>query len=200
MGKDFGRLDLHVVGDSGDGGATGTVPSRIVGGAPSCGRSCATTSTRSPTTARAPATSRRSCRRTSPSRSPSWTRRSRTTASSCRQHPAEIHGSWFENRIIPLDTTIPDQPGVALLVAAYNRENQRRASAGLPVGVSPHLPTAPHPVAAAATEGTGAVPEENLRYAGTSRLRRLPRGGAEVLADHRARARAGHAQEGEARP
>jgi len=68
---------------------------------------------------------------------------------------------------LPLDAAIPDQPGVALLVAAYNRESQRRAGAGLPVGVSPHLPTAPHPVAAAITEGAGAVPDENLRYAGT---------------------------------
>ncbi len=85
-----------------------------------------------------------------------------------QQHPAEIHGSWFENRIIPLDTTIPDHPGVALLVAAYNRENQRRGSAGLPVGVTPHLPTAPHPVVAGADEGQGgAAPDDNLRYAGT---------------------------------
>ena len=85
-----------------------------------------------------------------------------------QQHPAEIHGSWFENRIIPLDTTIPDHPGGALLVAAYNRENQRRGNAGLPVGVTPHLPTAPHPVVAAANESEGgAAPDDNLRYAGT---------------------------------
>ena len=92
-----------------------------------------------------------------------------------REHPAEIHGSWFENRILPLDTTIPDQPGVALLVAAYNRENQRRASAGLPVGVTPHLPTAPHPVAAPATEGAGARPRREPALRGHRRLRRLPR-------------------------
>jgi len=33
--------------------------------------------------------------------------------------PAEISGSWFENRIIPLDRTIPDDPGVATLVRGY---------------------------------------------------------------------------------
>jgi 2',3'-cyclic-nucleotide 2'-phosphodiesterase (5'-nucleotidase family) len=33
--------------------------------------------------------------------------------------PAEITGSWFENRIIPLDRTIADDPGVANLVRGY---------------------------------------------------------------------------------
>ncbi len=33
--------------------------------------------------------------------------------------PAEITGSWFENRIIPLDRNIPDDPGVATLVRGY---------------------------------------------------------------------------------
>jgi 2',3'-cyclic-nucleotide 2'-phosphodiesterase (5'-nucleotidase family) len=33
--------------------------------------------------------------------------------------PAEITGSWFENRIIPLDRNIPDDPGVATLVRRY---------------------------------------------------------------------------------
>ncbi len=91
-------------------------------------------------------------------------------------HPAEIRGSWFENRILPLDTATPDHPAVAMLVAAYNRENQRRASAGLPVGVSLRSPLAPRPVApakptaaagstAAATAAT-ATSDENVRYAG----------------------------------
>lgn len=33
--------------------------------------------------------------------------------------PAEIAGSWFDNRIIPLDRTVPDDPGVATLVRGY---------------------------------------------------------------------------------
>jgi 2',3'-cyclic-nucleotide 2'-phosphodiesterase (5'-nucleotidase family) len=50
--------------------------------------------------------------------------------------PAAIAGSWFENRIIPLDATTPDQPGVAMLVDAYNKENEKRAAAGKPVGLN----------------------------------------------------------------
>jgi hypothetical protein len=89
-------------------------------------------------------------------------------------HPAEIHGSWFENRILPLDTATPDHPAVAVLVAAYNRENQRRAAAGLPVGVGLRSPLAPAPVApakpTAAARGDSTAtttPDENIRYAGT---------------------------------
>jgi 2',3'-cyclic-nucleotide 2'-phosphodiesterase (5'-nucleotidase family) len=33
--------------------------------------------------------------------------------------PAEITGSWFENRIIPLDRSVPDDPAVATLVRGY---------------------------------------------------------------------------------
>ena len=33
--------------------------------------------------------------------------------------PAELAGSWFENRIIPLDRSIPDDPSVANLVQGY---------------------------------------------------------------------------------
>ena len=40
--------------------------------------------------------------------------------------PAQIRGSWFENRIVPLDAEIPDHPAVAALVDAYNHESQRR--------------------------------------------------------------------------
>ena len=49
--------------------------------------------------------------------------------------PAAISGSWFENRLIPLDATTPDQPGVAILVDAYNKESVKRAAAGKPVGL-----------------------------------------------------------------
>jgi hypothetical protein len=67
--------------------------------------------------------------------------------------PAVITGSWFENRIIPLDDGTPDQTGVAVLVDGYNRESARRAAAGKPAGLG--LPTEKHgahsPPAAAAT-------------------------------------------------
>jgi 2',3'-cyclic-nucleotide 2'-phosphodiesterase (5'-nucleotidase family) len=33
--------------------------------------------------------------------------------------PTEITGSWFENRIIPLDRSVPDDPAVATLVHGY---------------------------------------------------------------------------------
>ena len=33
--------------------------------------------------------------------------------------PTEISGSWFENRIIPLDRNVPDDPGVAALIRGY---------------------------------------------------------------------------------
>jgi hypothetical protein len=57
--------------------------------------------------------------------------------------PAAIGGSWFENRLIPLDATTPDQPGVAVLVDAYNQESAHRASAGRPAGFTGDEPPAP---------------------------------------------------------
>jgi hypothetical protein len=65
--------------------------------------------------------------------------------------PATIAGSWFENRIIPLDATTPDQQGVANLVGAYNKENQARAAAGKLVWLGPSAKpsTAPAPAASA---------------------------------------------------
>jgi hypothetical protein len=73
--------------------------------------------------------------------------------------PAAVKGSWFENRVMPLDTKVPDHAGVAMLVGAYNRENERRAAAGKPVGVgtASHGPPAPAPGAAGAP----------ITYAGT---------------------------------
>jgi hypothetical protein len=59
--------------------------------------------------------------------------------------PARVTGNWFDNRIIPLDTGVPDQPGVGALVAAYNLESDRLAAAGKPVGVQPRFPGAPPP-------------------------------------------------------
>jgi hypothetical protein len=65
--------------------------------------------------------------------------------------PATIAGSWFENRLLPLDASTPDQTGVGLLVHAYNQESVRRAAAGKPVGVG----TAPHGAPAQAAKSAG---------------------------------------------
>jgi hypothetical protein len=54
--------------------------------------------------------------------------------------PPRVIGNWFENRIVPLDTTMPDQPGVAALVAVYDRESERLAAAGKPVGIPTAAP------------------------------------------------------------
>jgi 2',3'-cyclic-nucleotide 2'-phosphodiesterase (5'-nucleotidase family) len=40
--------------------------------------------------------------------------------------PRAIEGSWFENRLIPLDAETSDQTDVAALVSAYKRERERR--------------------------------------------------------------------------
>ncbi len=60
-----------------------------------------------------------------------------------RKLPAVVHGSWYENRIIPLDESIPDHVAIAQMVAAYNAEGARRAAAGLPVGIEMREPGAP---------------------------------------------------------
>jgi hypothetical protein len=64
--------------------------------------------------------------------------------------PRAIAGSWFENQLIPLDATTPDQVGVAVLVDAYVRESARRAAAGTPAGVG----AAPAPLPAPAPNST----------------------------------------------
>jgi hypothetical protein len=86
--------------------------------------------------------------------------------------PTKVTGNWFENRTLPLDQAIPDQPGLALLVHQYNQESERRAAKRLPVGIA-HLPKTPvagqpdphhQPVAAAAADPA----HEALTYAGTN--------------------------------
>jgi 2',3'-cyclic-nucleotide 2'-phosphodiesterase (5'-nucleotidase family) len=79
--------------------------------------------------------------------------------------PERITGSWFDNRIIPLDTAVPDQPGVATLVAAYNRESDRLAAAGKRVGVAAQNPEAPAPPVHAAAPSD--APPVTASYAGT---------------------------------
>jgi 2',3'-cyclic-nucleotide 2'-phosphodiesterase (5'-nucleotidase family) len=72
------------------------------------------------------------------------------------RRPARITGSWFENRIIPLDADTPDQVGVAVLVAAYDRESARLAAAGKPAGVGERVRPAPPPAPAATYVGSAA--------------------------------------------
>ncbi|MES1207090.1 MAG: multiheme c-type cytochrome [Pseudomonadota bacterium] len=86
-------------------------------------------------------------------------------AEAARKLPAAVHGSWYENRIVPLDESFPDHPGVAQLVAAYNAENTRRAAAGLPVGVEMRDPHAPAP--AAVQPAAAATPAPPGTYAGS---------------------------------
>jgi hypothetical protein len=69
-----------------------------------------------------------------------------------RSLPTAIAGSWFENRIIPLDAATPEQPGVAILVDAYDKESERRAAVGKPVGLETELPR-PKPAPGAAPAG-----------------------------------------------
>jgi len=69
--------------------------------------------------------------------------------------PAAISGSWFENRLIPLDAATPDQQGVAVLVDAYNKESARRAAAGKPVGLGNEGPR-PKPRTPPDATGAGA--------------------------------------------
>jgi len=59
-----------------------------------------------------------------------------------RKLPTVIRGNWYENRIIPLDESIPDHPAIAALVAVYNRENARRIAAGLTAGIALRDPEA----------------------------------------------------------
>jgi len=85
---------------------------------------------------------------------------------SARQLPTRIDGSWYEGRILPLDESVPDQRGVGLLVAAYNAENARRAAARLPVGIALRDPAAPEPSAEIRPEDVGQ--EKITRYAGSA--------------------------------
>jgi len=83
-----------------------------------------------------------------------------------RALPPRIEGSWYEGRIIPLDEAIPDQQGVAQLVAAYDAESARRAAAGRGVGINLVNPHAPTP----ASPGDGGNPGQDkpTRYAGSA--------------------------------
>lgn len=81
---------------------------------------------------------------------------------------AEIRGSWFDNRIVELEDTVPDHPAMAVLVQRYNDENQRRADKGLPVGIAMRLPDEPPVVPSAAgkrARPSDVPPPERWTYA-----------------------------------
>jgi hypothetical protein len=84
-----------------------------------------------------------------------------------RRLPPVIRGSWYENRIIPLDSSIPDHRAISLLVAAYNAESTRRASAGLPTGIAPRDPRALETGQAVGLTAD-AKSEEPIRYVGSA--------------------------------
>ena len=109
--------------------------------------------------------------------------------------PVAITGSWFENRIIPLDAETPNQTGVAVLVDGYNRESARRAAAGKPAGLG--LATERHGAPAARRARPRRRDAELPRL---ERLRRVPRPRAGVLEDHKTRAGAVRAGARRARP
>jgi hypothetical protein len=78
--------------------------------------------------------------------------------------PARVTGNWFDNRIVPLDTGVPDQPGVGLLVAEYNRESDRLAAAGKPVGIKRLVAGSVPPPAHVEAEAPAAA----IAYVGTA--------------------------------
>ena len=80
--------------------------------------------------------------------------------------PPRIDGSWYEGRIIPLDEDIPDQQGVAQLVAAYDAQSARRAAAGLAVGINLVDPRAPKPATPSRVGDPGQ--DKPTRYAGSA--------------------------------
>jgi hypothetical protein len=85
---------------------------------------------------------------------------------SARQLPVRVEGSWYEGKLLPLDETVADQLGVGLLVAAYNAENARRAAARLPVGIALRDPAAPKPAVEIRPEDVGQ--QKITRFAGSA--------------------------------
>jgi hypothetical protein len=85
-----------------------------------------------------------------------------------RTLPAVVEGSWYENRIIPLDESIPDQRAIALLVTAYNTESARRATSGLPVGIAMRNPAVSVGQSPQAGLTLGATSDQPTRYAGSA--------------------------------
>jgi hypothetical protein len=139
LGRNLGRLDLHVVAGAGpfaDRGARAQLRTILADHE----QQIADYAQRLPTTQNQPTLRAYYDKRIEALRE-AVARETRALAAL----PPRVTGNWFDNRIIPLDTSVPDQPGVGSLVAAYNRESDRLAAAGKPVGVQPMLPGAPPP-------------------------------------------------------
>ncbi len=152
MGKNLGRLDLHVVGGSlrfVDRGQRAQVATIVA----DHGRQLSDVRTRAAENSAA-------------SMKEYFDRQTKVLEDAIRREtqlleslPDKVTGSWFENRIFPLDAAVPDQPGLAMLVSQYNQESQRRAVRGLPVGIAY--------TAAGATASPVAAAQSPLTYAGT---------------------------------
>ncbi|HEX4459207.1 MAG TPA: cytochrome c family protein, partial [Polyangia bacterium] len=142
LGRNLGRLDLHVVGDGVgpfvDRGARAQVQAILADHQ----QQVRDYEQRLPTTRNQPTLHDYYAKRLVALRA-AIARETRELAAT----PARVTGNWFENRIVPLDTLVPDQPGVASLVAEYDRQSDRLAAAGKPVGVSPRVAGAPVHVA-----------------------------------------------------
>ena len=117
-----------------------------------------------------------------------------------RTLPAVVRGSWYENRIIPLDESIPDQRAITLLVTAYNAESTRRATAGLPVGIAMRNPTVAAGLASPTGVTLGATSDQPTRYAGSAACAPLPPAGLAGFPGHQACPRPGCAVAYQTRP
>ncbi|HVU50164.1 MAG TPA: multiheme c-type cytochrome [Polyangia bacterium] len=131
-GTHLGRLDLHVVaGDGGgpyaDGDARANLAARIVSHDEQA-RALAQ---------RAPLGPRDEQRLVALKKSIGDERRE------LQALPPRVTGDWFENRIVALDTSVPDQPGTAALVAAYDAERARLGGRGRSAGRAPERGDAP---------------------------------------------------------
>ncbi|HSZ82014.1 MAG TPA: multiheme c-type cytochrome [Polyangia bacterium] len=160
LGRNLGRLDLHVVAGDGpfvDRGARGQLEAILADHR----QQVADYEQRLPTTKNQPTLNDYYAKRLV-ALGAAIARETRALAVT----PARVTGNWFDNRIIPLDALVPDQPGVAALVAAYNRDSDRLAAAGKPVGVSARVPGAPAPPAHL-TPAAGA-PAPTATYVGTT--------------------------------
>jgi hypothetical protein len=99
-----------------------------------------------------------------------------------QQIPVAIAGSWFENRIIPLDATTPDQPASRCWSTPTTRRTCGARRPASPSGWARRCPTRPSPP----MPGRGSRLDVH-RHGG---VRRLPRARAGAVEDDQTRARA----------
>ncbi len=81
----------------------------------------------------------------------------------------DVASSWIENRMVELDPSITDHPGMLGLVNPYNDENRRRGEKGLPVGVKMRYRDDQSQAHARSASGTAATaPAESWTYASSN--------------------------------